>query len=487
MIPTAASLRARDLGIVRHRLAREQREGLGQQAVADQDGHAVAEDDVRGRPAAPHRVVVHGRQVVVDERVGVDQLDGAGGRQGERVRACCRRLVDALQRPRGSAADAAACRRRRRCSAAPSSSDLGTRGAARQHADQRRFDQRAARVDPHGERRRARCRRTSRHRASPSGSDEPGAGRTSPRSVSTSMRRSASSSLRVTEARQLHAALEQRERLLQREVALFELRHDGLELGERGFEIVGRFAHPSSRYGFTRPGDAGPYIESFRRKLGRHSTASAGLAAGRCRSLRKPAGLVRVARARCRRWRRRPGCAEPSARPSAKHTAYPRPSTASGLRVSSRPASVRTRTSARWPAARTAARQGGVSQPRAASCRGEPAALIARLEPAIERPQRAHRRGDDDWRRPGAAGDDASAVRRARLPTRVCTVTSPRRAASWCTQRSLARRPAAAAPRSARCSSMRDPSRELVLRGDDDLGGVRRRRRRARRRRSRRS
>ena len=38
-----------------------------------------AEADVDGRLAAPQDVVVHARQVVVDERIGVDQLDRAGG------------------------------------------------------------------------------------------------------------------------------------------------------------------------------------------------------------------------------------------------------------------------------------------------------------------------------------------------------------------------------------------------------------------------
>ena len=61
--------------------AREQRERLGVQAVARQDRDAVAVDDVQRRPSAAQRVVVHRGQVVVDERVGVDQLDGAGGGQ----------------------------------------------------------------------------------------------------------------------------------------------------------------------------------------------------------------------------------------------------------------------------------------------------------------------------------------------------------------------------------------------------------------------
>jgi hypothetical protein len=41
--------------------------------------------DVRRRPAAAQVVVVHRRQVVVDQRVGVDELEGTGGRE-ERLR-----------------------------------------------------------------------------------------------------------------------------------------------------------------------------------------------------------------------------------------------------------------------------------------------------------------------------------------------------------------------------------------------------------------
>jgi hypothetical protein len=42
---------------------------------------------------------------------------------------------------------------------------------------------------------------------------------------------------RVTEPRQLHAALEELERPLERKVALFERFHDCLELGDRRLEI----------------------------------------------------------------------------------------------------------------------------------------------------------------------------------------------------------------------------------------------------------
>ena len=42
----------------------------------------------------------------------------------------------------------------------------------------------------------------------------------------------------VTEARELHAALVQRQRLLEREVAFLELLDDRLELGDRAFEVL---------------------------------------------------------------------------------------------------------------------------------------------------------------------------------------------------------------------------------------------------------
>ena len=56
--------------------------GQGQQGVAGQDGHRLAEDLVAGGPAATQIVVVHGRQIVVDQRIGVDHFHGAGGGHG---------------------------------------------------------------------------------------------------------------------------------------------------------------------------------------------------------------------------------------------------------------------------------------------------------------------------------------------------------------------------------------------------------------------
>jgi hypothetical protein len=59
----------------------DQPEGERQQAIPRQDGDRLAVDLVVGGMPAAEVVVVHGRQVVVDERVGVDALQRAGGRQ----------------------------------------------------------------------------------------------------------------------------------------------------------------------------------------------------------------------------------------------------------------------------------------------------------------------------------------------------------------------------------------------------------------------
>ena len=53
-------------------------------AVAGQDGHGLAEHLVAGGAAAAVVVVVHRGQVVVDQRVGVDQLERAGGGHARR-------------------------------------------------------------------------------------------------------------------------------------------------------------------------------------------------------------------------------------------------------------------------------------------------------------------------------------------------------------------------------------------------------------------
>ena len=60
----------------------------GEEAVAGQDRDVLPEDDVGRRSAPPQLVVVHRRQVVVDQRVGVDELDrGRGGQHLDRIHA----------------------------------------------------------------------------------------------------------------------------------------------------------------------------------------------------------------------------------------------------------------------------------------------------------------------------------------------------------------------------------------------------------------
>ena len=53
-------------------------ERLGEQSVSGEQGVRIAVDDVICRLSAPQVVVVHAGQIVVNERVGVYHLNGAG-------------------------------------------------------------------------------------------------------------------------------------------------------------------------------------------------------------------------------------------------------------------------------------------------------------------------------------------------------------------------------------------------------------------------
>ena len=65
------------LGLAGQRRRRgEHLEGERLQRVGGEDGGRLVEGPVGGRAAAAHVVVVHGRQVVVDQREGMHQLDG---------------------------------------------------------------------------------------------------------------------------------------------------------------------------------------------------------------------------------------------------------------------------------------------------------------------------------------------------------------------------------------------------------------------------
>ena len=53
-----------------------------QKRIADEDGCRLVEGDVKRRAAAADRVIVHGRQVVMHQRVAVDAFERGRGGQG---------------------------------------------------------------------------------------------------------------------------------------------------------------------------------------------------------------------------------------------------------------------------------------------------------------------------------------------------------------------------------------------------------------------
>ena len=59
----------------------DQADRLCEQGVARQDRGVLTERAVASRATATQIVIIHRRQVVMDQRVGVDQLQGGGGRQ----------------------------------------------------------------------------------------------------------------------------------------------------------------------------------------------------------------------------------------------------------------------------------------------------------------------------------------------------------------------------------------------------------------------
>ena len=63
----------------------DEAERLGQQRVPGQDRHGFPKHLVIGEAAAPEIVVVHGGQIVVDERIGVNHLECAGCGQNRLV------------------------------------------------------------------------------------------------------------------------------------------------------------------------------------------------------------------------------------------------------------------------------------------------------------------------------------------------------------------------------------------------------------------
>ena len=73
---------AADVGVLVGRRIGQHLEGEGQQPVAGQDGGRLVELAVAGRTAAPQFAIVHRRQIVVDQRIAVDHLDGRGDADG---------------------------------------------------------------------------------------------------------------------------------------------------------------------------------------------------------------------------------------------------------------------------------------------------------------------------------------------------------------------------------------------------------------------
>ena len=61
------------------RVVRQHGESERLQCIAGQDRGRFVEGAMAGRPSAPQIIIVHGRQVVVDQAVDVDQLDSGGG------------------------------------------------------------------------------------------------------------------------------------------------------------------------------------------------------------------------------------------------------------------------------------------------------------------------------------------------------------------------------------------------------------------------
>jgi len=57
--------------------------GLGQKPVPRQNGNGFPEDAVIGRASAPEIIIIHAREIVMNEGIGVNAFDSAGGREGE--------------------------------------------------------------------------------------------------------------------------------------------------------------------------------------------------------------------------------------------------------------------------------------------------------------------------------------------------------------------------------------------------------------------
>ena len=57
--------------------------GLCQKRIPRQNGDGFPEDAVIGRASTPKIIIIHAGEVVMNEGIGVNAFDGAGGREGE--------------------------------------------------------------------------------------------------------------------------------------------------------------------------------------------------------------------------------------------------------------------------------------------------------------------------------------------------------------------------------------------------------------------
>ena len=87
-------------------------EGEGGHGVAGENGERFAEDFVIGGLAAAEVIIVHGGEIVVDEREGVNELDGDGGCDGGGIVGAAAAGEGGFQ---NDAPGEGAFRRRRRC------------------------------------------------------------------------------------------------------------------------------------------------------------------------------------------------------------------------------------------------------------------------------------------------------------------------------------------------------------------------------------
>ena len=121
-VPTAvATSRKMSMVVMAGRVeAGDGMEGEGLEGVAGEDGDGFAEDLVAGGLAAAQVIVVEGREVVVDEGVGVEHLDGGaelGGGLGMAVVWVGVLLGGEAPGLKAEDGDGGACRRRRRSGA----------------------------------------------------------------------------------------------------------------------------------------------------------------------------------------------------------------------------------------------------------------------------------------------------------------------------------------------------------------------------------